>query len=185
MQIAHTVRVRLRRSVDGSEITNRARFARLSELNDPFEGRPFVVPQHGAPVVQAAAVYASVLSDAKNEGLSGKEAERQARIETAAVLSPLVTQHVQQDLLRQALDESFWTYGVSATRDPILMWSHYADGHKGIVLHFDACVLPFDRLFEVHYSDRYPEYPFPGSAGGRCRGGITGDPLCQGEWLVL
>jgi hypothetical protein len=29
------------------------------------------------------------------------------------------------------------------------------------VLHFDARVLPFDRLFEVHYSDEYPEYPFP------------------------
>jgi hypothetical protein len=142
---------------------DRVRFARLSELNDPFEGRPFMIPQFDDPTAQAAAVYASVLEDARKEGLSGAEAERQARFETTAALSPQVTQTMRQELLRQALNESFWIYSVSATRDPILMWSHYSDGHKGIVLHFDVRAVPFDRLFEVHYSDQYPEYAFPAS----------------------
>jgi hypothetical protein len=42
---------------------NRVRFARLSELNDPFEGRPFMVPQFDDPKAQSAAVYASILED--------------------------------------------------------------------------------------------------------------------------
>jgi hypothetical protein len=143
---------------------NRVRFARLSELNDPFEGRPFMVPQFDDPKAQSAAVYASILEDVQKEGLSGEDTERQARFETTATLSPQVTQVMRQELLRQAFDEFFWIYSVSATRDPILMWSHYSDGHKGVVLHFDVRVLPFDRLFEVHYSDQYPEYAFPASA---------------------
>jgi hypothetical protein len=40
------------------------------------------------------------------------------------------------------------------------MWSHYADGHKGIALHFDSHAAPFDTVFavEVRYAERYPEY---------------------------
>jgi hypothetical protein len=140
---------------------NRVRFARLSELNDPFEGRPFMVPRHADPTLQAAELYRSLLDDAHREGLRGEDAERQARFETATILSPVLTQQTRQELLRQTLDESFWVYCVSATREPILMWSHYAEGHKGIVLHFDARAVPFDRPFQVHYSDRYPEYPYP------------------------
>ena len=145
--------------------TNRIRFSRLAELNDPFEGRPFMVPQHNDSIVQAAAIYTSVLKDAHVESLHGEQAEQQARFETATILSPQVSQQTRQELLRQAIDESFWIYSISATRSPILMWSHYADGHKGIVLHFDARLVPFDRLFEVHYADQYPEYPFPASEG--------------------
>ncbi len=140
---------------------NRVRFSKASELNDPFEGRPSLVPQYKDPTVQRAAIYAAVLNDAHREGLTGSAAEQRAQFETAVMLAPGIPAAAYQRALEEVVNETFWVYSVCATREPILMWSHYADGHKGIVLHFDARVVPFDRLFEVHYSDNYPEYPVP------------------------
>ena len=36
------------------------------------------------------------------------------------------------------------------------MWSHYADGHRGICLEFDTSCDLFDKVYEVSYSDEYP-----------------------------
>lgn len=43
--------------------------------------------------------------------------------------------------------------------DNILIWSHYADGHKGVCLEFDANYFPFnhgDKLQRIVYKDTYP-----------------------------
>jgi hypothetical protein len=54
-----------------------------------------------------------------------------------------------------------WGWGVCCfttdNRNP-LMWSHYADGHKGFCLEFDTqkCKLLSEKLFPVTYSDEYP-----------------------------
>ena len=72
-----------------------------------------------------------------------------------------VPRHLYQKGLVESIHGNFWVYSVSATRDPILLWSHYSDGHKGLALHFDARVVPFDRPIRVHYSNVYPYYRFP------------------------
>lgn len=38
----------------------------------------------------------------------------------------------------------------------ILMWSHYANGHKGICLEFNTSGEPFNKLFKVEYSNDFP-----------------------------
>ena len=49
-------------------------------------------------------------------------------------------------------------YCLSRIDNDILMWSHYADGHKGICLEFDATkeIKLFKQAIEVSYSDKYP-----------------------------
>ena len=44
----------------------------------------------------------------------------------------------------------------------ILMWSHYADKHKGVCLKFDTSKQPdfFDRLIKIEYQPEYPFYNF-------------------------
>jgi hypothetical protein len=54
------------------------RFARTSELNDPFEGRPSLVPRHKDPAEQRAAIFQAVLDGAHREGLTGDAAIAQA-----------------------------------------------------------------------------------------------------------
>lgn len=38
-----------------------------------------------------------------------------------------------------------------------MMWSHYADGHRGFCLEFDTAQLPFNKALEVHYVDTPPQ----------------------------
>lgn len=48
----------------------------------------------------------------------------------------------------------------SEINDSLLMWSHYADGHKGFCLEFDASFAPFNKAFKVEYSDSFPSIDF-------------------------
>ena len=45
---------------------------------------------------------------------------------------------------------------LSAIPTDILMWSHYADGHRGFCLEFDTSKHPFDRARQVRYTDEVP-----------------------------
>lgn len=59
-------------------------------------------------------------------------------------------------------NEMFQQWGVasfSEIPDNILLWSHYADGHKGFCIEFDTSYFPFINLKKVHkviYRDSYP-----------------------------
>lgn len=44
----------------------------------------------------------------------------------------------------------------SEVNENILLWSHYADGHKGICLEFDTSFPLFAKVKEVKYSQRFP-----------------------------
>jgi len=45
----------------------------------------------------------------------------------------------------------------SAKNDDLLMWGHYADGHRGFCLEFDASVQPFSKGEPVQYQNSNPE----------------------------
>jgi len=51
----------------------------------------------------------------------------------------------------------------SATNDNILMWSHYADQHKGVVIGFDSKILSDDWI-PVDYSKERYSYNFASDA---------------------
>jgi hypothetical protein len=44
----------------------------------------------------------------------------------------------------------------SARSDDLLMWSHYADGHRGFCLEFDTSLEPFSKAKPVVYRDDVP-----------------------------
>lgn len=45
-----------------------------------------------------------------------------------------------------------------------LLWSHYANGHRGICIEFDATMMPFAVALSVTYSDEYPRLDFSGAS---------------------
>ena len=54
-----------------------------------------------------------------------------------------------------------WLYKTGCTcfseeKEHILLWSHYADGHKGICLEFDTSFDPFPKAMKVNYSYNFP-----------------------------
>lgn len=61
----------------------------------------------------------------------------------------------------QILDRLFAGRGVtclSARKDNLLMWGHYADGHRGFCLEFDTAVLPASKALPVVYQSTYPRF---------------------------
>lgn len=42
--------------------------------------------------------------------------------------------------------------------DDILMWSHYANGHRGYCLEFDTSFEPFNKAISVIYDNHYPKW---------------------------
>jgi hypothetical protein len=43
--------------------------------------------------------------------------------------------------------------------DSIVMWSHYANGHRGFCLEFDTAIKPFSTAKPVNYDDEFPSIP--------------------------
>jgi Protein of unknown function (DUF2971) len=44
----------------------------------------------------------------------------------------------------------------SAKSSDIMMWSHYADGHRGFCLEFDSAIEPFSKALPVRYREDFP-----------------------------
>lgn len=61
--------------------------------------------------------------------------------------------------IREARKNQFSKVGVtcfSKNNSNLLMWSHYADSHRGICLEFDTNLEPFSKSFEVIYDSNIP-----------------------------
>lgn len=63
--------------------------------------------------------------------------------------------------INAAARTAFSRHGVSSyalNPDSLLMWSHYANSHRGVCLKFDVLedVRPFSPLFPVQYEETYP-----------------------------
>lgn len=59
----------------------------------------------------------------------------------------------------ELIEKDFSQKGVvcfSEQADNILMWSHYADRHKGFCLEFDTSIYPFSKAVKVNYSEEPP-----------------------------
>jgi Protein of unknown function (DUF2971) len=84
----------------------------------------------------------------------------------AAELFPRVPQNVEQ--VRKSFADQFsndWRIiCASLVCDSILMWSHYADNHTGLVLELETDEAPFSSaqryVLKVKYSERKPEYVY-------------------------
>lgn len=62
--------------------------------------------------------------------------------------------------LKKSIKRSSEKAGVSCfseSNDNILMWSHYADYHKGICLEFDTKETPFSKVTKVDYVTEFPQ----------------------------
>jgi hypothetical protein len=136
---------------------HRIRFSRPSELNDPVEGKP---------------IYK--LGDWTSESYRQMFAEwawrtqmhiltpppRDAFIAWALAQPPRVhEQHVASinGANHAAIEDKWRVLSLSATPTHDLMWSHYADGHRGVALVFDASRGEFALAYQVAYtSERIP-----------------------------
>ncbi len=130
-------------------------FSKPDNFNDPFdcwEAISFLDPMTDED--EWKKIYKGVINAASNNNEHIKETEEEARVEIKKDLSRLLAK--RQEALRGLGVACF-----SATQaDNILMWSHYADKHKGFCLEFDTNYDPFKKAEKVIYSEKLLTVPF-------------------------
>lgn len=146
-----------------------------SKLNDPFELSPNIDPsQFTQERIEDILCYDHIIDkyyddEAVESGFRNKEDYKRWYLrslpERAAERLKDIPTNVEAD--RKSFSEKFGRYWrivcASLVDDSILMWSHYADNHTGVVLEFDTGEPPFseignDSILTVKYSDRKPDY---------------------------
>jgi hypothetical protein len=137
-------------------------FSPLREFNDPFEGRPRFVPAFSNPEEQKQAYIKDVKRIAMERGLPGSE--RFALVERARnrPADTYMTLGLPEGLRHLLANECF-VFSLSATRAHPLQWSHYANEHRGICIHFDSEKWPISGAMRAEYAREYPAISIPRS----------------------
>src|SRR5579863_2139262 len=125
------------------------------KLNDPWDCRPWFSPSvlQNDPaemerflefLYQSAVAYV-------DPGLR-KAYDDKMRSDPAALRESLagLSRTVQEEIARRRI------YCLTPHADNILMWSHYADDHRGVCLEFSTSVQLFATAREVQYAREYP-----------------------------
>jgi hypothetical protein len=163
---------------------NRLYFTGPIELNDPFDCQ---LPLDFS--ASSAELERIICDGARAEGVRRKDALRQIR-----TVKPHKNPEYQARLREAAQQErgnsSLCCF--SAIGDSILMFSHYADRHRGVCLAFSAdSKLRLGQPLPVIYSDSYPKLRY---AQIRSRGGTLAESLfltkCsawkyEAEWRIV
>ncbi len=136
---------------------NKIHFPDPSALNDPWDCRPWFDDEDLDPVaIEALGEWifshrpAGPVSDV--ELRATKDAVRNNQGYRRAAL-----QRLSEDFIK--LIPSRWRiYCLTPVPDSTLMWSHYADNHRGICLEFGTDIRLFGSAFEVMYRSEYPKW---------------------------
>ena len=132
-------------------------FSSPLSFNDPFENRFHILPDGTEDSCLR------LLSDPDNRRLAGLPPT--GPVPPEAVKAFLAFMHGQGVVSDRYREQTFGDLPVCClSASPIipLMWSHYADGHRGICLCFDTTRDPelFSHAYEVQYSKTFPELGF-------------------------
>lgn len=130
-------------------------FASVHSFNDPLDCS--VEPIYELPPVEKIIEnQAKVLQD--NEGISFQEAlQKSQRIRNVpkAKLEKLLQRIISS--IQKMLKDEYGVLSLSAKNDNILMWSHYADYHKGFCIQFKrSSINPLGVTQPVEYAKEYP-----------------------------
>ena len=127
-------------------------FSPFYKFNDPYEGRYEVQKIYARGVWEQHFVNSMHMqpSEAKNA------ADKMLRVPTSAAIE--LRNNIQEELNKSGI------FCLSVENDNILLWSYYAQNHKGLCIEFsileDADFFVKHKLLKVNYDDDYPIIDF-------------------------
>jgi hypothetical protein len=133
-------------------------FSTRAELNDPFELRVKLQPPSNRRAAIKALKKGAFRGGMRNKASWKEIAEVQRRVERVDIATSYKKLEMNHN---QRMEESCFVLCMSARRKNSLMWSHYADGHKGLCIHFSTRVIPIAGACAVQYQRKYPVAMFP------------------------
>lgn len=155
-----------RNGADESEVFNhlrgRLRFADITTFNDPFEAKPHYVAAYQDAAMQRAAMIRYLTQIAPNGG-SKTARRRWAEQRLAGRSQQQLVDEAGEKLIKKDERGNYFVFCLmhpSVVKTP-LPWSHYADSHKGVCLHFDSKKRPIKLANSVEYSRKYPTILIP------------------------
>ncbi|MGO8761119.1 MAG: DUF2971 domain-containing protein [Desulfobaccales bacterium] len=135
-------------------------FSARSDLNDPFECRPWI--NFDGTEDELIKFLVSFLRK-RNPHITNEAATAEAVniYRQGRQQDPTTWQAVRQ-YADQMLDYEVGLYCLSRIPDSILMWSHYGCKHQGYCLEFEATdhTVVFGEAQPVLYSDSYPNFNY-------------------------
>lgn len=129
-------------------VRKRLYFARPAEFNDPWEARPWI--QVDQMIERERWVNLLI-----QQGYSERDAHEKVAEKTAQEVFEIIT-----GAMDQFFDKAL-VCSLTTQKEHPLLWSHYADSHRGLCLGFDATTSPFRLALKVHYQDQYPTRHHP------------------------
>ena len=135
-------------------------FSPPSQLNDPFECRPYFTFEGNREQIMEALIrqlrlrYPASGDDQIIAMASSLYFEGRHR-------DPERLEELRKDLL-QRLANNIGLYCLSSKPNDILMWSHYGSGHSGFCLKFEATANTpfFGNAQKVRYSENFPNIDY-------------------------
>jgi len=144
---------------------NKLWFSKPGRFNDPFDcAIPFNIDGSEKEYLE---LYNNLVNRLTEPGRLDKIKEVESRYLTDGKPNLAFKHHTNEVQLKGNLElikSKFSQMGVacfSEKLDDILMWSHYANGHRGFCLEFDTYCEPFQNIDNIQiqkviYSDSYP-----------------------------
>ena len=143
-------------------LRGRLRFKDITTFNDPFEAKPHHIAAFQDTAQQRAAMLRYLADIAPIQGsMTARRRWAEARIAGKGqqeIIELIADSIAKQDQSGEMFVFCLMAPEVVATPLP---WSHYADSHRGVCLHFDASVMPIKLAFAVEYSSEYPTVKVP------------------------
>lgn len=136
--------------------TSQVFFESPGNLNDPFECRPWIALNRSDPL----RLMDSLKALARRQDPGRSEADVTALAKTMFDAPGEESMDALRKVMIENIDERVGIYCMTERRDSIVMWSHYADGHRGYCLEFDARNKNerFGAARPVEYVDQYPAF---------------------------
>jgi len=135
---------------------NRNLYHSLPEkLNDPFECKPLFSVKNTPH--QQYLLRKSLMDLVKRRGHSNSQARD---IVSKNMLNP---DKLKQDLSESILNiyQEIRVCCFTTTNTNLLLWSHYANSHKGLCVEFDSTHAPINITYKVKYQEHYPTISYP------------------------
>lgn len=134
-------------------VLDTAYISNFKDFNDPFEGMFKIT------LANKTDYRKKVLSDLRNNTVSSRKQRREeARLQTRnRKVGPEMHERVDS-----MLEKNLGVLCMSTNPRSVLMWSHYASEHRGLLLEYDTLKEPFFHLGDhVKYSTVFPSICLP------------------------
>ncbi len=132
-----------------------------NQFNDPFECKPhFNWPTNSQKILN---IKKHLIKASIDHGINKKRSK-------SFITKKMKKPSFIKDVVINAITSTYGKLRIcsyTTSHENLLLWSHYANSHKGICVEFDATRLPILYSFKVDYSEVYPEVEYPRPTDGR------------------